>query len=304
MHFFTDVDVEKPDERSILTYLATLYDKLEADRDKSPKRAASPTKTSSKKSSPSQETSGRTLSPEPGHQPTQLKKSTSKTTLSMKGGEGKTEASSSTPPVKQSRSVSPSGVSLRRQRDQSRSPSPTKGKDHRTPSPTSPSGNARSRGSQSKLSGTPSVSPSSSLSEESMEVSSSETSLATSKRREARSTSPTPKSSAPKKPRISVGKTASSSDHSDRLKNKRLSLSSDSKKPGSSSYYGDRKRSSFSGSLTSLRKLSSTLPTPMDLESSSSEEEESQVSVRKLVERFSFAFTANAKRQTTGCCLS
>lgn len=280
MHFFTDVDVEKPDERSILTYLATLYDKLEADRDKSPKRAASPTKTSSKKSSPSQETSGRTLSPEPGHQPTQLKKSTSKTTLSMKGGEGKTETSSSTPPVKQSRSVSPS---LRRQREQSRSPSPTKSKDHRTPSPSSPSGNARSRGSQSKLSGTPSVSPSSSLSEDSMEVSSSETSLVTSKRREARSTSPTPKSSAPKKPRISAGKTASSSDHLDRLKNKRLSLSSDSRKPGISSYHGDRKRSSFSGSLTSLRKLSSTLPTPMDLESSSSELEESQVSVRKLV---------------------
>ena len=37
MDCFTDVDLEKPDERSIVTYLATLYDKLEADRDKSPK---------------------------------------------------------------------------------------------------------------------------------------------------------------------------------------------------------------------------------------------------------------------------
>ena len=35
-----------------------------------------------------------------------------------------------------------------------------------------------------------------------------------------------------------------------------------------------------------------------------SNELEVEVTVLPLIERFSFAFTANAKRQTAGCCLS
>ena len=265
------MDVEKPDERSIVTYLATLYDKLEVDLNKkSSKRPASPTKTTSKKS----------LSPEPGDQ-SGLKKTSSKTNLSGKGGESKARSSSSTTPAKQLRSASSPPSSPRKQKGESgRSTSPLKAKDQRTPSPSPPSGNAKFKGSQSKLSGTPTVSPSSSLSEDSMEISSSESNLAAPKRRDARSTSPTPKSSAPKKPRMSSGKAALSSDHSDRLKSKRSSLYADSKKFGLPSYHSDssnRKRGSFSGSLTSLRKLSSASSTPMDVESSSSELEDSQV---------------------------
>lgn len=69
-------------------------------------------------------------------------------------------------------------------------------------------------------------------------------------------------------------------DHSDRLKSKRLSIGLDSKKLSVSSYHGDtghKKRASTTGTLSSSRKASSAVTTPMDVESSSSELEESEV---------------------------
>ena len=278
--------MEKPDERSIVTYLATLCDTLESEKNKSPKRPASPSKTSPKKSpSPSKGAGNRTLSPEPVEQDQQLKKSPSK------GGDGRAGSSSPTPPRKQvgaeGRTVSPSPTSPRKQTEKPRkSTSPVKAKDQRTPSPAPPSGNGKVKANQGKLStsnsnearsGTPSPSTKSSTPEEPMEISSSESNLSPHKRRDARSMSPTPKSSAPKKPRISTGKLAVSSDHSDRLKSKRLSLVPDSKKLSVSVDAIHKKRASVAGTLTTSRKVSATAPTPMDVESSSSELEESEV---------------------------
>lgn len=105
-----------------------------------------------------------------------------------------------------------------------------------------------------------------------------ETNLSPHKRRDTRSTSPSPTSTAPKKPKVSHGKLSASSGHSDRLKNKRHSLAVESKKlsvPGES---GRKKRASVTGTLSTSRKLSSTGPTPMDVESSSSDLEDSEVS--------------------------
>ena len=69
-------------------------------------------------------------------------------------------------------------------------------------------------------------------------------------------------------------------DHSERLKSKRLSIGLDSKKLSVSSYHGDtghKKRASIAGTLSSSRRASSAVTTPMDVESSSSELEESEV---------------------------
>ena len=104
--------------------------------------------------------------------------------------------------------------------------------------------------------------------------------LAPHKRRDTRSASPSPTSAAPKKPRVSLthGKLLASSDHSDRLKNKRHSLAVESKKLSVPGEPGRKKRASVTGTLSTSRKLSSTGPTPMDVESSSSDLEDSEVS--------------------------
>lgn len=106
------------------------------------------------------------------------------------------------------------------------------------------------------------------------------------KRRETRSPSPSPTSAAPKKPRVSHGKLSVASDHADRLKNKRHSLAVESKKLSAAGDSGRKKRASFAGSLSSVRKLSSTGPAPMDVDSSSSDLEESEV--RSLFRYFIF----------------
>ena len=267
-----DVNVEKPDEKSILTYLATLCDTLESVKTKSLKRPASPTKTSPRKpasaSSLSKESGVRTLSPEPE----KPEKHSSKTNVAANGRED--------------RQVSPSPTPLRKQTK--RSTSPLMGKDERSSSPTPPSGNGKIKAAQSKLNtsspqggrtGTPS--PKSSTSEEPMEISSPETNLSPPKRRDARSTSPSRKSTATKKPRMSQGKLSVSPDHTERLKTKRLSLA-DSKRLSVSSDIGRKKRASVAGTLSTSRRLSSTGPIPMDVESSSSELEESEVRVYSL----------------------
>lgn len=76
------------------------------------------------------------------------------------------------------------------------------------------------------------------------------------------------------------------SDHADRLKNKRHSLAVESKKLSAAGDPGRKKRASFAGSLSSVRKLSSTGPAPMDVDSSSSDLEESEV--RSLFRYFIF----------------
>ena len=264
-----DVNVEKPDEKSIVTYLATLCDTLESVKTKSLKRPASPSKSSPRKpasaSSPSKESVGRTLSPEPE----KPEKDSSKTNVTANGRENRQVSPSPTPPRKQTK----------------RSTSPLVGKDETSSSPTSPSGNGKIKAVQSKLntsspqggrSGTPS--PKSSTSEEPMEISSPETNLSPPKRRDARSTSPSRKSTATKKPRVGQGKLSVSPDHIERLKTKRLSLA-ESKRLSVSSDIGRKKRASVAGTLSTSRRLSSTGPIPMDVESSSSELEESEVRV-------------------------
>ena len=264
-----DVNVEKPDEKSIVTYLATLCDTLESVKTKSLKRPASPSKSSPRKpasaSSPSKESVGRTLSPEPE----KPEKDSSKTNVAANGRENRQVSPSPTPPRKQTK----------------RSTSPLVGKDETSSSPTSPSGNGKIKAVQSKLntsspqggrSGTPS--PKSSTSEEPMEISSPETNLSPPKRRDARSTSPSRKSTATKKPRVGQGKLSVSPDHIERLKTKRLSLA-ESKRLSVSSDIGRKKRASIAGTLSTSRRLSSTGPIPMDVESSSSELEESEVRV-------------------------
>lgn len=264
-----DVNVEKPDEKSIVTYLATLCDTLESVKTKSLKRPASPSKSSPRKpasaSSPSKESVGRTLSPEPE----KPEKDSSKTNVAANGRENRQVSPSPTPPRKQTK----------------RSTSPLVGKDETSSSPTSPSGNGKIKAVQSKLntsspqggrSGTPS--PKSSTSEEPMEISSPETNLSPPKRRDARSTSPSRKSTATKKPRVGQGKLSVSPDHIERLKTKRLSLA-ESKRLSVSSDIGRKKRASVAGTLSTSRRLSSTGPIPMDVESSSSELEESEVRV-------------------------
>ena len=67
------------------------------------------------------------------------------------------------------------------------------------------------------------------------------------------------------------------SDHSDRLKNKRLSLAVESKKLLVSGESGRKKRASVAGTLSTARKLSSTTPAPMDVDSSSSDLEDAEV---------------------------
>ena len=267
-----DVNVEKPDEKSIVTYLATLCDTLESVKTKSLKRPASPSKSSPRKpasaSSPSKESVGRTLSPEPE----KPEKDSSKTNVAANGRENRQVSPSPTPPRKQTK----------------RSTSPLVGKDETSSSPTSPSGNGKIKAVQSKLntsspqggrSGTPS--PKSSTSEEPMEISSPETNLSPPKRRDARSTSPSRKSTATKKPRVGQGKLSVSPDHIERLKTKRLSLA-ESKRLSVSSDIGRKKRASVAGTLSTSRRLSSTGPTPMDVESSSSELEESEVRAYSL----------------------
>ena len=269
-----DVNVEKPDEKSIVTYLATLCDTLESGKTKSLKRPASPSKSSPRKpasaSSPSKESVGsRTLSPEPE----KPEKDSSKTNVAANGREDRQVSPSPTPPRKQTK----------------RSTSPLMGKDETLSSPTSPSGNGKIKAVQSKLknpsspqggrSGTPS--PKSSTSEEPMEISSPETNLSPPKRRDARSTSPSRKSTATKKPRMGQGKLSVSPDHTERLKTKRLSLA-ESKRLSGSSDIGRKKRASVAGTLSTSRRLSSTGPTPMDVESSSSELEESEVRAYSL----------------------
>ena len=264
-----DVNVEKPDEKSIVTYLATLCDTLESVKTKSLKRPASPSKSSPRKpasaSSPSKESVGRTLSPEPE----KPEKDSSKTNVAANGRENRQVSPSPTPPRKQTK----------------RSTSPLVGKDETSSSPTSPLGNGKIKAVQSKLntsspqggrSGTPS--PKSSTSEEPMEISSPETNLSPPKRRDARSTSPSRKSTATKKPRVGQGKLSVSPDHIERLKTKRLSLA-ESKRLSVSSDIGRKKRASVAGTLSTSRRLSSTGPIPMDVESSSSELEESEVRV-------------------------
>ena len=267
-----DVNVEKPDEKSIVTYLATLCDTLESVKTKSLKRPASPSKSSPRKpasaSSPSKESVGRTLSPEPE----KPEKDSSKTNVAANGRENRQVSPSPTPPRKQTK----------------RSTSPLVGKDETSSSPTSPSGNGKIKAVQSKLntsspqggrSGIPS--PKSSTSEEPMEISSPETNLSPPKRRDARSTSPSRKSTATKKPRVGQGKLSVSPDHIERLKTKRLSLA-ESKRLSVSSDIGRKKRASVAGTLSTSRRLSSTGPTPMDVESSSSELEESEVRAYSL----------------------
>lgn len=268
-----DVNVEKPDEKSIVTYLATLCDTLESVKIKSLKRPASPSKSSPRKpasgSSPSKESVGRTLSPEPE----KPEKDSSKANVAANGREDRQVSPSPTPPRKQTK----------------RSTSPLMGKDEASSSPTSPSGNGKIKAVQSKLkntsspqggrSGTPS--PKSSTSEEPMEISSPETNLSPPKRRDARSTSPSRKSTATKKPRMGQGKLSVSPDHTERLKTKRLSLA-ESKRLSGSSDIGRKKRASVAGTLSTSRRLSSTGPTPMDVESSSSELEESEVRAYSL----------------------
>lgn len=269
-----DVNVEKPDEKSIVTYLATLCDTLESVKTKSLKRPASPSKSSPRKpasgSSPSKESVSRTLSPEPE----KPEKDSSKTNVAANGREDRQVSPSPTPPRKQTkRSTSPLIM----------------GKDEASSSPTSPSGNGKIKAVQSKLkntsspqggrSGTPS--PKSSTSEEPMEISSPETNLSPPKRRDARSTSPSRKFTATKKPRIGQGKLSVSPDHTERLKTKRLSLA-ESKRLSGSSDIGRKKRASVAGTLSTSRRLSSTGPTPMDVESSSSELEESEVRAYSL----------------------
>ena len=267
-----DVNVEKPDEKSIVTYLATLCDTLESVKTKSLKRPASPSKSSPRKpasaSSPSKESVGRTLSPEPE----KPEKDSSKTNVAANGREDRQVSPSPTPPRKQTK----------------RSTSPLMGKDETSSSPTSPSGNGKIKAVQSKLntsspqggrSGTPS--PKSSTSEEPMEISSPETNLSPPKRRDARSTSPSRKSTATKKPRVGQGKLSVSPDHNERLKTKRLSLA-ESKRLSGSSDIGRKKRASVAGTLSTTRRLSSTGPIPMDVQSSSSELEESEVRVCSL----------------------
>ena len=267
-----DVNVEKPDEKSIVTYLATLCDTLESVKTKSLKRPASPSKSSPRKpasaSSPSKESVGRTLSPEPE----KPEKDSSKTNVAANGRENRQVSPSPTPPRKQTK----------------RSTSPLVGKDETSSSLTSPSGNGKIKAVQSKLntsspqggrSGTPS--PKSSTSEEPMEISSPETNLSPPKRRDARSTSPSRKSTATKKPRVGQGKLSVSPDHIERLKTKRLSLA-ESKRLSVSSDIGRKKRASVAGTLSTSRRLSSTGPTPMDVESSSSELEESEVRAYSL----------------------
>ena len=264
-----DVNVEKPDEKSIVTYLATLCDTLESVKTKSLKRPASPSKSLPRKpasaSSPSKESVGRTLSPEPE----KPEKDSSKTNVAANGRENRQVSPSPTPPRKQTK----------------RSTSPLVGKDETSSSLTSPSGNGKIKAVQSKLntsspqggrSGTPS--PKSSTSEEPMEISSPETNLSPPKRRDARSTSPSRKSTATKKPRVGQGKLSVSPDHIERLKTKRLSLA-ESKRLSVSSDIGRKKRASVAGTLSTSRRLSSTGPVPMDVESSSSELEESEVRV-------------------------
>ena len=264
-----EVNVEKPDEKSIVTYLATLCDTLESVKPKSLKRPASPSKSSPRKpasaSSPSKESVGRTLSPEPE----KPEKDSSKTNVAANGRENRQVSPSPTPPRKQTK----------------RSTSPLVGKDETSSSPTSPSGNGKIKAVQSKLntsspqggrSGTPS--PKSSTSEEPMEISSPETNLSPPKRRDARSTSPSRKSTATKKPRMGQGKLSVSPDHTERLKTKRLSLA-ESKRLSGSSDIGRKKRASVAGTLSTSRRFSSTGPIPMDVESSSSELEESEVRV-------------------------
>ena len=268
-----DVNVEKPDEKSIVTYLATLCDTLESVKTKSLKRPASPSKSSPRKpasgSSPSKESVGRTLSPEPE----KPEKDSSKTNVAANGREDRQVSPSPTPPRKQTKRSTP----------------PLMGKDEASSSPTSPSGNGKIKAVQSKLkntsspqggrSGTPS--PKSSTSEEPMEISSPETNLSPPKRRDARSTSPSRKSTATKKPRMGQGKLSVSPDHTERLKTKRLSLA-ESKRLSGSSDIGRKKRASVAGTLSTSRRLSSTGPTPMDVESSSSELEESEVRAYSL----------------------
>ncbi|KAJ7327793.1 Nesprin-1 [Desmophyllum pertusum] len=288
-----DVNVEKPDEKSIVTYLATLCDTLESEKTKSPKRPASPTKTAPKKSpssspSPSSKGTGsRTLSPEPSspgqskRSPSPVKTKTKDSTPGVsspsKGGEGRAITSSPTPPKKQT--------------EQSRrSSSPLKSKDQRTSSTTPPPGNGKGKAQGNNVrSGT--SSPKSSTADEPMDTSpDKETNLSPHKRREARSTSPSPTSTAPKKPRVSQGKLSASSDHSDRLKSKRHSLAVESKKLSVPGEPGHKKRASVAGTLSTSRKLSSgsrklssgsrksssTGPAPMDVESSSSDLEDSE----------------------------
>ena len=105
-----------------------------------------------------------------------------------------------------------------------------------------------------------------------------ETKISPPKRRETRSTIPSPTSAAPKKPRVSQGKLLTPSEQSDRLKNKRLSLAVESKKMSIAGESGRKKRASVAGTLSTSRKLSSTGPTPMDVESSSSDGEDFEVS--------------------------
>ena len=80
---------------------------------------------------------------------------------------------------------------------------------------------------------------------------------------------------------MSSGKIPVSSDHSERLRNKRLSLASDGKKLLVSGYHSDvghKKRASVAGTLVTSRKNSLTAQTPMDVESSSTSElEDSEV---------------------------
>lgn len=178
--------------------------------------------------------------------------------------------SSPTPPRKQTEQ---SGRSSSPLKTGSTSSPTVKGKAQGKPSTSNSTGVSQ----DSITTGTPS--PISSTAEEPMDTSpDKETNLSLHKRRDTRSTSPSPTSTAPKKPRVSHGKLSASSGHSDRLKNKRHSLAVESKKlsvPGES---GRKKRASVTGTLSTSRKLSSTGPTPMDVESSSSDLEDSEVS--------------------------
>ena len=282
--------MEKPDEKSIVTYLAALCDTLESEKTKSLKRPVSPTKTAPKKSSspsPSAKgAGGRTLSPEPSSPEehskqlkrspspviTKAKESTSAPGSPSKGGEGKTVRSSPSPPKKQT--------------EQSRkSPSPLK--TERTSSPTV-KGKAQGKASTSNLTGvsqesvkSETPSPKSSTSDEPMDTSpGKDTNLSPHKRRDTRSASPSRTSAASKKPRVSLthGKLSASSDHFDRLKNKRHSLAVESKKLSVPGEPGRKKRASVTGTLSTSRKLSSAGSTPMDVESSSSDLEEAEVS--------------------------
>ena len=253
--FLSDVNVEKPDERSIITYLATLFDTLESEKTNSPKRPSSPSKPSAKKASSSPSSKGgkpgshSSSAPSTGEQTIKLKKSSSSTKTKTKDGT-----------------------------------SPPKRGDTKSPSPTGKSFKAVSRDNGR----TKPSNPKSSTSVESMDASpdietTTESVNASSKRRDDRSVSPSLKSTAPKKPKIGGGRVLSTCEPPESLKKKRHSLASERKVLLVSGEGGRKKRSSFAGVLmTSSMDKNSSEPTPMEVNSpSSDDEEESEVSLKK-----------------------